>query len=208
VVRATDKNNCLVFFAALFYIFYMDIKYLLKYARIYSIAVKLNVIPGVPNVQKPETCSTCGGKCCNQNPGITHPNQWGNNKDDRIINIADALSTGKWAVDWWEGDIDDDPTITPILNQIYYIRPVIYGYEGEVKHPSWGGKCTMLGDKGCELDHDNRPTECQSLIPNKEKCEQTKEFNKLSLVKEWRNHQSEVREALKLIDKYTNMAPW
>lgn len=113
-------------------------------------------------------CEPCGGKCCKSYPGINAPEDFGApNRDEMRTRIRAALLSGRWAIDWWEGDPrgydhgDDDD----YLSSSEFIRPAQKGHENEIEHAGWGGACTFLTATGCELAHDDRPRNCRGLIP-------------------------------------------
>lgn len=113
-------------------------------------------------------CAPCGGECCKGMPGSTHPDQWGATDDERVAAIAKALASGRWAIDWWEGDpregIDEDEA----LGSVRYIRPAMGSpHRFPVEHPAWGREapCTFLRSTGCALPHDGRPLGCRALRP-------------------------------------------
>lgn len=112
--------------------------------------------------EKPSICRMCGGKCCKGMPGLTLPVDWG--APDRLVmatKLVDALATGRYAIDWWEGDPADGP-----LEQCYYVRPAVVGHENQLRHASWGGQCTFLGPRGCSMEFHDRPSECRALKPS------------------------------------------
>lgn len=47
-----------------------------------------------------ELCKRCGGKCCNTCPGLVYPEDVGFSEEK----VKELLSTGNYALDWWEGD--------------------------------------------------------------------------------------------------------
>ncbi len=104
-------------------------------------------------------CAECGGKCCKRMPGIVLPDDL---KKPLKESVMELLFTGKYAVDWWEGDPRDDEDE---YSYVYYIRPKVKGHEKKLLHPSWGGECIFLTDTGCELPFEQRPAECRMLEP-------------------------------------------
>jgi Fe-S-cluster containining protein len=114
---------------------------------------------------KPDLCTPCGGKCCKRLPGSAYPDDFPTREA-----LAHALQSGRWAVDWWEGDAREGKYE---LGRTYYIRPAIKGFEGQKFHPSWGGECTFLTPDGCALPGEARPRECRDLEPmeNNTKCQ-------------------------------------
>ena len=112
------------------------------------------------NFQNIEICKECGGKCCKRLPGSTLPEDFG---EPMLENIRKAIDSGKWAVDWWDGD----PTGKTDLRCAYFIRPKTKEFSG-VYDPSCGGECIFLTESGCQLQKDERPTECRLLEPKKD----------------------------------------
>ena len=171
-------------------------KKLYSFASIYLRAVQLNVLQEAPKETDSEACGTCGGRCCKRMPGVIHPLQFGNSSIERIKNMTNALVSKRYAVDCWEG-VEEGETNT------YYIRPAttkgftVYDF-------SYGGQCTFLGDKGCELEHDRKPAECLGLQPGEggKNCTEHKTLNKERLaLDEWVKYQSEVKRAAYAAEK-------
>ena len=119
---------------------------------------------------KPEVCKTCGGRCCKQCPGASSPSDFGLPGPEGEQRVKAALATGRYCIDWWEGDARegvyeafDHPEHR---YRSFYIRPCVKGKEQQLTDTSWGGMCTFwVLDKGCELSSANRPHECQMLEP-------------------------------------------
>lgn len=103
------------------------------------------------------TCEECGGRCCKNLPGCAFPDDFPTKES-----LQQALESGRWAIDWWEGDPREGQDI---LREVKYVRPAIQGHEGQRYHPAWGGPCTFLTDTGCELAPFDRPKECRYLMP-------------------------------------------
>lgn len=111
--------------------------------------------------EKPSICSACGGKCCKSYAGASFPDEW--QAPNRIAMkslLKYALSTGKWAVDFWDGD----PTENGDRDKSYFIRPAHTNALGRIVDASWGGTCVFLTRQGCSLGT-NRPTGCKGLEP-------------------------------------------
>jgi hypothetical protein len=104
-----------------------------------------------------ERCAGCGGACCKNLPGAAFPEDFPTAEAVKV-----ALDSGRWAVDWWDGDPRPGHDE---LSQGYFIRPAIKGKEGSRRDPAWGGECTFLTPMGCELPADQRPRECRMLRP-------------------------------------------
>ena len=137
-----------------------------------------------PNQFEPgKFCASCG-KCCKSLPGGVLPTDFGL---DMIEGIRSALASGRYAIDWWEGDIDGQDD----LPQVMFIRPATKGLEGKVFDASWGGECTFLTSAGCGLPRDQMPSECKALRPRttaEGDCPST--FTKEDVCREWRPYQS------------------
>lgn len=127
-----------------------------------------------------EICSECGGRCCQNIPGICVPFDF--HYDMSLI--EKLIASGQYCFDYWARSEDPD---------IYYVRPSVAGQEGKVVDPTWGGKCTFLGDNGCELEHEQRPWECRDLIPDRgHKCIKSK--SKKEIVDMWLPYQKELKD--------------
>lgn len=110
------------------------------------------------NFLNEQRCKECGGCCCQRLPGATLPEDF---QEPLLESLVTAFSTGKWAVDWWEGD----PTGKNKISMAYFIRPATKGNEGKIKDPSWGGECVFLTENGCILSPEDRPAGCRLLEP-------------------------------------------
>ncbi len=99
-------------------------------------------------------CATCG-QCCKRMPGQFFPADLGPDQASREAKARDLLATGDYSIDWWEGDPD-----------IYFLRPATVAARGEIFDPSWGGRCVLLGEDGCTLAREDRPTVCKALKPS------------------------------------------
>ncbi len=95
-----------------------------------------------------QLCAECEGRCCKQMPGIYHPDDL---RSLHVRSIATQLKSGKWALDWWEGEPRE-----------YYLRPATKTGR-RIYDPSWGGECIFLTACECELEHDDRPRGCRDL---------------------------------------------
>jgi Fe-S-cluster containining protein len=115
----------------------------------------------------PDLCAACGGSCCKQMPGSVHP------ADVTRDQVRAMLASGRYAVDWWDGDPRSSADIPDgqELAQAYFLRPATQGQEGCKYDPSWGGPCTFLAEDGCTLVPSARPYQCRLLEPRpKRKC--------------------------------------
>lgn len=141
----------------------------------------------IENNEDRQICAECGGECCKRMPGIFSPEQLGAPNREKIKdNLMAFLKTSKYAIDWWEGDprvdIDEDDEVW----RAPYIRPATVDKIGVFEDPSWGGECCMLTESGCYLAWDERPEECQGLIPQKGgRCRREVGRNKRELSVAW-----------------------
>jgi hypothetical protein len=135
-----------------------------------------------------EICAACKGRCCEMMPGACFP------EDFSWDSLEDALKSGKYCIDWWEGD----PRPKGRLEQAYFIRPATKGKEGILLDASWGGECVFLEKGvGCMLSCDKRPLGCQMLEPIKGGCNVHGKGKKESCIA-WIEHRKVIK---KLIDK-------
>jgi len=108
-----------------------------------------------------ELCSACGGVCCKAYAGTCFPSDFGEDRASVEKAVLHAISSGKYAIDWWEGD----PTGENNVSKAHFVRPAHKNALGSVYDPTWGGECIFLTDTGCSLEHDARPIACRELEP-------------------------------------------
>lgn len=115
-----------------------------------------------------EVCRACGGKCCWQVPGECFPEDF----DCSEELVYEALKSGNYCIDWWEGDPRDLDSEDPeYVEKGEYIRPAHRGMEGVIEDPTWDNKaCHFLTDNGCTLKYENRPKGCRELVPSESGC--------------------------------------
>lgn len=131
-------------------------------------------------------CASCG-KCCKSLPGAHVPDDFG---IDMLEQVRVALSGGRYAIDWWEGDVIEGGELSAVM----FLRPATKGKEGTVFDPSWGGECTFLTSTGCSLPRHKMPAECKALRP----CatldgDCPSELDKKAVALAWRPYQSLLR---------------
>jgi len=137
-----------------------------------------------------EVCRKCGGTCCKSMPGAFHPEDI----DKPIVaEIVEKLSSGEWAIDWWEGE-----------KPKYFLRPATTN-GCKIFDPSWGGICIYLTDKGCRLEPDKRPYNCRMLEPNPNDTEGCtyhgiKDGGKYDAVLAWRTRQHVLLKAARIAE--------
>lgn len=130
----------------------------------------------LPMFVQPDVCGPCaatGRHCCIAYPGAASPEDFGA-PDVRVMftRIGDALRSGRWALDWWEGE--PFQRRQELRNDVFFMAPAVRGEEGSVMYPGtmddFRNPCTFLSASGCELEHDARPLECRALEPTPPKC--------------------------------------
>ncbi len=159
----------------------------------------LPVIDKTDGVQDAAMCRECGGGCCKSMPGIAYPSDFGP-RETLVATLLTYLRSGKWAIDWWEGDIVEGGP----LPCIYWIRPATVMGAGKLFDASWGGQCSLWTEKyGCGLPFRQRPYQCRNLkprpMPEREKsgCEGD---GKEEAAHAWRDYQEEIKQAAAIID--------
>jgi len=136
------------------------------------------------NHEAPTICGPCGGGCCKAYPGITSPTDFGApNREVMLHRLTEAFRSGKWAIDWWEGDPrPEGERVGGYLSKAYFVRPHVRGEEGWLRDATYGGRCTFHTDSGCTLEHNQRPTQCRTLVPAKDgMCKQSVDKHELTL---------------------------
>ena len=151
-----------------------------------------------------ELCAECGGKCCKQMPGAMYPEDVTADITNLVDGLKELFSTGKYVVDWWEGDprelYDDD---LEYVDSGYYIRPRTiddYGRFGNSLFcPSWGSRCVFLTETGCRLEPQKRPKVCRSLEPlgDPDKCIMHDGASKQDAAREWIPYHEQIHKAAK-----------
>lgn len=152
-----------------------------------------------------EICSECGGECCKHGSCLAHPNDFGDTAEQVISNLRNALESGMWIVDFWEGECPSLPKdsegffIRPRMVEDLYLHPE---REQNWCVPSWGGECLLLTPNGCSLDDHSRPMGGRSLTPKRgeDKCTQTmkwedadhSENEKPTFALAWLPHEDEI----------------
>jgi len=142
-----------------------------------------------------EMCASCDDSCCKRCPGICFPEDFGSNRTDVIAAVKAALDSGRYCIDWWEGDprynsnYDEKGGRLPDrMSSTNFIRPAEKGEEGRLRHPLWVCKngCTFLLSTGCELSFEQRPLQCRALVPKEDKeCSMNDMYSKQSAAIAW-----------------------
>ena len=134
-------------------------------------------------------CSICKGFCCKRSPAIVYPEDI---KGELKTGLKAILETGKYCIDWWEGD-----------PEIYFIRPATKGNEGKLLDPTWGGECTFLTEEGCSLEFSERPEGCRFLRPNSNypyDCDAPDGHNKKHGADAWLPYQDMIKEIIEELE--------
>lgn len=159
----------------------------------------------------PDVCGPCGGECCKRFPGASFPHDWGKTPEKIQSSLLDALMTGQWCLDIWDGDpksrwakATDDHGPGDGRSRSYYVRPAVKGREGHVyDFHSFFEPCTFHTEKGCSI-FEKRPTGCRAVIPDptgKKNCGPVKSFGtKLDAVLAWYDYQELLEEVADLVD--------
>lgn len=117
--------------------------------------------------EQPDICAPCGGACCKRYAGASFPTEWGANADEIREKIREAILTGKWVVDAWDGDPRGiEHGDARYVSIAYYIRPAHKDRTGWLVDLSYGGECVFLSESGCALG-EKRPTGCKGLEPKR-----------------------------------------
>lgn len=154
-----------------------------------------------------KACSVCTTRCCNHMPGIVYPIQF-KNKKPTVKSILSLLNNN-YCVDWYDGDvrfaIDYKLVGFEPLEKVYYIRPRTTSKPNDVIDPSYGGTCIFLTDTGCSKSFNQRPIECQNLIPRKKPGENCKGANKaytgkVSAALAWLEYQDLIKKTLEMYE--------
>ncbi len=118
----------------------------------------------LPVFKRPDLCKPCGGACCKSLPGAAFPHDFKLSAGDDLAPVREALKSGLWSLDWWDGDPRDD---RDDVGRAIFLRPRTVS--GGAVDPSWGGRCSWLGDDGCRFPR-NRPSGCRGLEPTTTRC--------------------------------------
>ena len=113
-------------------------------------------------------------------------------------NLRQAFESGKWAVDWWEGD----PTGKDEVGRGYFVRPKTKYCVDKIYDPSWGGECIFLTiEEGCELSENERPAGCRLLEPKENGNCISHGGGKRKTAIAWMPYHEIIHQAVKAADK-------
>lgn len=124
-------------------------------------------------------CSKCKGFCCKKYSGGFAPDDF---KEPITLDFLTTLfDTGLYSIDCYEGHIQPLPEDQ---YNAFFIRP--RHKDATVIDYSWGGECVLLTDEGCSLSFEERPLQCKSLKPMKNKDSQcVSDISKFEIAKLW-----------------------
>lgn len=154
-----------------------------------------------PTFDNPTICKACGGKCCRKHPGALFPSDVGS--PPTVEAVCKLLRTGRYVVDWWEGDPRKDCND---LGQAYFLRARATN-DTELRSPSWAGQCVFWGADGCELEAANRPTQCRALEPAGVDEECVDHASKQDACIAWIPHHDIIEAALAIVEEARETRP-
>jgi hypothetical protein len=146
------------------------------------------------NENKP-ICAAC--QMCCKNMGCHLSPSKDINGDVTVNVIVSLLSSGKFIVDWWEGDIMERER-----SESYYIRCKNKNESG-YRNGSWGGECVNFTEGlGCQFTWDERPLGGKALYP-KTSLDGTcvTKYSKSDSAKEWYPYNDIILSALKIVEQ-------
>ena len=123
-----------------------------------------------------ELCKKCGGECCKTMGCHLSPEDI--KEKITFEALEKMIETGIYSIDWWEGyETPDGQEVNG-----YFLR--MRNVHSNIVDPSWGGRCIMLAEDGCELKYEDRPRGGRLLIPNEEGgC--VSQYNKKQCADDW-----------------------
>jgi Fe-S-cluster containining protein len=148
------------------------------------------------NNENKSICTSCGGKCCKQMPGIVSPKDANEINVDYFINMYE----NGYQFDYWEGNLTGDPEHADLT--FWYLRPQTKNSVGRVVDASWGGECVFLTENGCPMKFKDRPAQCRALKPSPEmECNLDPEYDKKEMIKEWLPYNEIITKAINIISE-------
>lgn len=137
-------------------------------------------------------CSACGGECCKRMPSSAMPADFPD-----LALLEDAIRSGRWTFDCWDGDTEVDGE----LDRVLYPRPAIGTKMGNpLDDASWGGTCTFHSSIGCELEYHARPTECRELVPGEVGAGCHSKMSKYTTAMAWRPQAAKLEAILTRVE--------
>jgi len=116
-------------------------------------------------------CKQCGGICCHMFPGATFPADFDSPLEKTV---SKAIASGLFIIDMREIQIEYDDGEYEYIS-LPFVRPTSIGMrikrkDGTIGSGMWHNACIFIGEDGCELDFDDRPTVCRMLEPDDKNC--------------------------------------
>jgi hypothetical protein len=106
-----------------------------------------------------QMCKRCGGLCCKEIPGEYFPEQLGDSPEEVHETAKMLLKTGYFTLRPYIGKGDVTHALSPITHESDDTK---YGV-------SWG-VCVFWRPCGCKLKREQRPQNCNDLIPSVREC--------------------------------------
>ena len=107
--------------------------------------------------------------------------------------LKSLLSSGNYAVDWWEGDVMGEDR----RGQSHYLRA--RNVRESAYCGSWGGVCVLLTDQGCSLSFSERPFGGKAVIPSKSgECPTI--YSKEQSAKDWYQYNDLILDVVNRLD--------
>lgn len=159
------------------------------------------------NNENKEFCRICGGKCCKNCGCAFSPRDFkGEITKERLEKL---LKTGLVSLDWWDGDPSNitDSALNDTVEIAFFIRirnlMLDHGnILAPIIDPSFGGKCSLLTNKGCKLSFEHRPLQAQALIPKPREISCEDGYNKRDCCIEWLKYDNILKEIYSEFYKY------
>lgn len=138
-----------------------------------------------------EICAKCGGSCCKGMGCHYSPEDF---SDLSLDGLKKEIDKGHISIDWWEGNPFDNEEWIP---KAYFLR--VRNVDAPVVDASWGGRCSLLTEKGCSLSYGERPKGGRMLIPHEShRCKV--EYTKDECARDWYEYIDVLRELEEIYD--------
>jgi len=139
----------------------------------------------VQNNEDKKVCNNCTDCCCENIPGAWSPYQLTLLEISKLIERKEAI--------FWH-----------VYEKWYILRPVNFAtenYDSIFTKDYPRGKCCFLLLKGCRLSFENRPLECQGVIPTiGNSCKSSPGTTLEDIGKMWNLYKIRIRKLAKIFD--------
>lgn len=150
-----------------------------------------------------DLCSPCGGHCCKWSPGTYLPDQLIKSDKDIKTQFEELLKTDKHVFVRSEY-IEDKTAFKPKYYTVWTMRPKTKNSCSQYEYDNLG-TCLNLTSDGCSLTFEDRPLECQKLIPDAVKCQYPEEWDtEKDIVQKWLPYQGII---LNMNEEYWDKVP-